>query len=581
MATRRRQTPNITLTPILARVVSGQHGTRTPIREPLLRIIKVQGISMTAGPRENPDDEREPQEGETLFAYRLFLTDDVYVVGAVLDPVLHPLVHDKILTGPGTYIRLTDYDVKTSTKKVATNKFTRFLKVRDLIVEYSPAVQFSPENLDEDGDSTMTGNGTLSTRLGSATPRSQYDYEEMEGEEQQDEVVVIKQETASSQQQADIGLDGNRDREFDEYGLDNDDEEDLFQLENMSRAGSVATRTTTPDSYATADEQSLSPDYLPDDLDDFMEEEMILRSMDAAQPTTATAAEITKKDVFTATWTSSSKERFPEEKLRLPRGMRDILTNDNGGSGSQKKKSNAQPIFQQKENRHIPSTSTSGPSCSKAPAPINNSTGSSRQKFSPLPQQDRGISPGPSKSLRSSQSSMPRSTHAPMTPKRPPQRDAMLPSSPLFTSSPQQSPQPIQITKLGDLFKKPLGTKVDVLAIIERCDENIITRSIGVKRDMHLLDPTVDHTVWLSVWVDAAKFRPAIGSCVLFRGLTVHKFDGRSLNAFKEVAWRRWCVIEPTEEMVAGVDELKEWWRKRAVEEALRSFGDDDDDEDF
>ncbi|KAK6518449.1 hypothetical protein TWF506_005604 [Arthrobotrys conoides] len=578
MATRRRQAPTITLVPALARIVSGSFGTDSLFQRPLLRIVKVQGISMIAGARTNPDDETEPREGDTLFAYRLFLTDGEYVVAAVLDPVLHPLVHDKILTGPGTYVRLTDYDVRTSPKKVATDKFTRFLKIRGLEVVYSPGIHFHPENTDADGDSAMGGIGRTNGRL--APPRNankvteaiqeeEEGEEEEEDEDEEDEVVVIKQEAASSQPRADFGLDGTRDREIDddtnEYGLDIDEEESLVRLEPRSGSKSMQAHTVTPDDFATADERSLSPDHM---LDDDLSEEEILQ-LSQLEPKMAIETE-----VINSTCKSTQKQKMPEEKLKSVGGWRDITGNTNGDLCQQggKAKKGTEPLFYEKENGRGPgglimasSSKNPGGGTSNSQKPLPNS--------SHLPRQDRGLSPGPSTGVRPFEFPI-----APNTPQK-----SSRQTTP-FTSPPYKSPQPprpLEITKLGDLFDKAPKSKVDILAIINRIDDNTITRSIGIKRDMHLLDPTVERTVWLSVWVDPALFKPAVGTLVLFRGLTVHKYDGRSLNAFSDVAGTRWYIIEPTEDMVPGVDEVKEWWRRKTVEEMLKSFNYDDIESEF
>ncbi|KAF3199933.1 hypothetical protein TWF106_002871 [Orbilia oligospora] len=564
MATRRRQAPTITLVPALARIVSGSFGTESLFQRPLLRIVKVQGISMIAGPRTNPDDETEPREGDTLFAYRLFLTDGEYVVAAVLDPVLHPLVHDKILTGPGTYVRLTDYDVRTSPKKIATDKFTRFLKVRGLEVVYSPGIHFHPENTDADGDSVMGG---IARTIGRLAPPRNPTHETETIQEEEDEVVVIKQEAASSQPRADFGLDGTRDREIDdgqnEYGLDIDEEEALIQLEPRSRNKSMQAHAMRPDDFATADERSLSPDHTSDD-DDLSEEEILQLSQ--LEPKMAI-----KTEVINSTCKSTQKQKLPEEKLKSAGGLRDITGNTNGGLGHQimTAKKVKEPLFYEKENGRglgssiIASSSKnpSGPDTSQKPF----------QNSLPLPRQDRGLSPGPSTSVQPF-------PIGPNTPQKSSRQTTPLTSPPY--KSPQQ-PRPFEITKLGDLFDKAPKNKVDILAIISRIDDKTITRSIGVKRDMHLLDPTVERTVWLSVWVDPVLFKPAVGTLVLFRGLTVHKYDGRSLNAFSDLAGTRWYIIEPTEDMVPGVDKVKEWWRQKTVEETLKSFDYDDIDNEF
>ncbi|EWC44764.1 hypothetical protein DRE_06542 [Drechslerella stenobrocha 248] len=514
------------LSPILARVVSGAHGTRTPVREPLLRIIKVQGISMTAGPRENPDDDTEPREGETLYAYRIFLTDDTYIVGAVVDPVLHPLVHDRVLM-TGACVRLTDYDVKTSVKKFANGKFTRYLKVRDLIVEHSPSIRF----VDGAEDAANSGTAQISQR---------WRREEEEGEGI-DEMVVIKQEAASSQPQPqadmDMRVDGTRDRtckrdpDEHEYGLDDDDDDaDFLQLDGTTASGSYA---TTPDSFIAADERLLPPDYTRDELDDFTEEELAEWFID---PNRVEPKTFLTEEFIAATWRNSQKARVSEQKLQLPRT-----------TGLPSTKENSKPTKYKTVSAELPASSRL-----KRPA--------SQEANS-----DCSLPPGSFK--------IPKPT--PLVNSPSPQKSSVPPLFPQVKRHEGVYPAASKLTKLGNLLKKPLGSKVDVLAIIAACGEHTIKRSIGVKRDLHLLDPTVKRTVWLSVWVDADKFKPAMGTCVLFRGLTVHRFDGRSLNAFKELTDTNWYVIEPREEAVAGVDELKEWWRQRVIEEALQSFEED------
>ncbi|KAK6341689.1 hypothetical protein TWF696_008757 [Orbilia brochopaga] len=531
------------LPPILARVVSGAHGTRTPVREPLLRIIKVQGISMTAGPRENPDDETEPREGDTLYAYRIFLTDDVYIVGAVVDPCLHALVHDRVLM-TGALVRLTDYDVKTSVKKFATGKFTRYLKVRDLIVQHSPSIRFIG---DDDNKNPDMVNGITAAHY-----------------EDDDEMVVIKQEapsqpslslpSSSRNLQADIRVD-DRDRAGDAnhratttggdnvdpderaYGLDDDDDDGLSQLVHD---GDVDSGATTPDSYATADERPSSPDYTLDELDELTEEELAQWPAGRMEPKT-----VITEETIAATWRSSQKERVAEQKTRPA-----------ASSPPSSKKENAKPASRE-----------------KGEASSMEQSSSAKAAGNPLKRSHDDSLP----------SSSPKSAKSTPFKSSPPQQNPM--STPIFTSSAPAStttptstpPTPANtLTKLGDLYRKPLGSKVDVLAIIAACDDHTIKRSIGVKRDMHLLDPTAKRNVWLSVWVDADKFKPAVGACVLFRGLTVHRFDGRSLNAFKEVAGTEWHVVEPREDVAPGVDELKAWWHQRAIEETLKSFGEDD-----
>ncbi|KAF3939683.1 hypothetical protein ABW19_dt0205779 [Dactylella cylindrospora] len=331
----------------------------------------------------------------------------------------------------------------------------------------------------------------------------------------------------------------------------------------------------TPDSFETADETPSSPDYMIDDLDDLTEEELALWSTSQME-----SKAIVTEDAIDANWRNSQKEILPDGKVRLPEGK--SILGRNAASRLKDGRNGSEPLFNGKENKGK-GTSTSTPSTSKLDEA--DKTLKRPRPESPPPSQDEGLSPGPSKFTRSSQQSIPSSTSSnrlPSTPVKPSPPIQRFQSTPPTPRSPMSSQtRPILPTKLGDLFKKPVGTKVDVLAIVQRCDENTIKRSIGVKRDLHLIDPTTNKSVWLSVWVDAEKFKPPIGSCVLFRWLTLHRFDGRSLNAFSDVGGREWCVVEPGEDQVAGVKELKDWWRNKLVEETMRSFeGDDVDDDD-
>ena len=77
---------------------------------------------------------------------------------------------------------------------------------------------------------------------------------------------------------------------------------------------------------------------------------------------------------------------------------------------------------------------------------------------------------------------------------------------------------------------------------------------------MELLDQTSNRPTRLSVWLDLDKFIPKAGDIVLFRGLYVHKFDGRSLNAFQELEGTAWYESEPDMEQTA---ELRNWYRSK------------------
>ena len=133
--------------------------------------------------------------------------------------------------------------------------------------------------------------------------------------------------------------------------------------------------------------------------------------------------------------------------------------------------------------------------------------------------------------------------------------------------------------RLADLPSRPHGSKVDVLAVIHSIDDTLITRGKSVKRDCRLVDPSSPPLVAnppihphlklphhnelkptiLSVWVKPHTFYPLPGTVVAFRGLTVHRYAGRSLNAFSDVAGSVWFLENPGGE-IDEAEEVGEWW---------------------
>lgn len=137
--------------------------------------------------------------------------------------------------------------------------------------------------------------------------------------------------------------------------------------------------------------------------------------------------------------------------------------------------------------------------------------------------------------------------------------------------------------RLADLPSRPHGSKVDILAIIYSIDSTLITRNKSIKRDCRLVDPSSPPLVppptqphlkkphhnelkptVLSIWVKPQSFCPKPGTLVAFRGLTVHRYAGRSLNAFSDVAGSVWYLANPGEE-IDGAEEVEEWWTDRCM----------------
>lgn len=137
----------------------------------------------------------------------------------------------------------------------------------------------------------------------------------------------------------------------------------------------------------------------------------------------------------------------------------------------------------------------------------------------------------------------------------------------------------LRFCRLADLPSRPHGSKVDILAVIHSIDDTLITRGKSVKRDCRLIDPSSPPLVAsppihphlklphhnelkptiLSVWVKPQTFYPLPGTVVAFRGLTVHRYAGRSLNAFSDVAGSVWFLENPGGE-IDEAEEVGEWW---------------------
>ena len=56
-----------------------------------------------------------------------------------------------------------------------------------------------------------------------------------------------------------------------------------------------------------------------------------------------------------------------------------------------------------------------------------------------------------------------------------------------------------------------------------------------------------------------------------FRGLTVHRYAGRSLNAFSDVAGSVWYLENPGSE-IEGAEEMGEWWADICMREVAEEL---------
>lgn len=109
----------------------------------------------------------------------------------------------------------------------------------------------------------------------------------------------------------------------------------------------------------------------------------------------------------------------------------------------------------------------------------------------------------------------------------------------------------------------------DVFAVICAVDDSVIKPpAMPLKRDIRIMDRSTDKKVLVSVFVDPAKFKPAVGTVALFRSLTTHEWDRGMLNVYpQQCAGREWFVADPIGVEGCDVVGLREWWeRKRDFE---------------
>ncbi|EFR05518.1 hypothetical protein MGYG_08534 [Nannizzia gypsea CBS 118893] len=168
---------------------------------------------------------------------------------------------------------------------------------------------------------------------------------------------------------------------------------------------------------------------------------------------------------------------------------------------------------------------------------------------------------------------------------------ATSPSTTLLSSS-------LKVLTLSDLLAPRIpfpkrNYACNVIAVISWISPQVIKRThMPPKRDLRLIDPTIidiidrrrssvtstaslpstsppsmtaNGTVGISmsVFVDAARFHPAIGTVALFRGLKTHEWDGISLNAYeKDCRNKEWFITELERLNSLGIDSsaLKKWW---------------------
>lgn len=64
---------------------------------------------------------------------------------------------------------------------------------------------------------------------------------------------------------------------------------------------------------------------------------------------------------------------------------------------------------------------------------------------------------------------------------------------------------------------------------------------------------------FILVWRDVESFNPLAGDIILLKRAQVHRFDGRSLNAYEHTE----IALNPEREDCVG---LREWWELKELE---------------
>lgn len=87
------------------------------------------------------------------------------------------------------------------------------------------------------------------------------------------------------------------------------------------------------------------------------------------------------------------------------------------------------------------------------------------------------------------------------------------------------------------------------------------------KRDIRIMDPSIDKKVLVSIFVDPLRFKPAVGTVALFRSLTTHEWDRGMLNAYPQhCGGKNWFIVDPVGVEGCNVEKLREWWKKKSAE---------------
>ena len=140
--------------------------------------------------------------------------------------------------------------------------------------------------------------------------------------------------------------------------------------------------------------------------------------------------------------------------------------------------------------------------------------------------------------------------------------------------SPEQPPSPLRLSTLASITgtNASRNKQVNILAMIDYVSSSTVKPTTApLKRDVRIVDPSIDKKVTLSVFIDPVNFIPKEYDIILFRDLTTHDFSGGNLNAYpKKCRGKEWYIVNPydiKECDMKSMEEFRARYRKMKVRE--------------
>ena len=144
-----------------------------------------------------------------------------------------------------------------------------------------------------------------------------------------------------------------------------------------------------------------------------------------------------------------------------------------------------------------------------------------------------------------------------------------------FLISTEQLPSPLQLSTLASITgpNASRNKQVNILAMIDYVSSSTVKPTTApLKRDVRIVDPSIDRKVTLSVFIDPVNFIPKQYDIILFRDLTTHDFSGGNLNAYpKKCRGKEWYIVDPYEFKECDMKSMEEFrarYRKTKAQDA-------------